>query len=364
MSAATTDRVALVAEVVDDLDAARALAPQWESLADAVCVGPLSRPSYALSWWEHAGSGRLLLATVREHGRLVAVAPLHERRVGPVGVVRWLGHGLGTIAEALVEPGHDDAARLLWASVASPRRVLDLVECRAASPALEALLDLAPSRRHTTLTPRDRCPVIDLGDDGLAHLALPGAKNLRKTLRRADAALAAAGLTHHVAVTTDPEGFEALLPDVRRVFDAAEGARPRQHLLRPPYEDFVLAYLRAEVAAGRGVALVGYADDRPVSFLLAMLARQDVPTLALWISRYDPDVQDLSPGHLLLRETFRWAPAHGVRRVDQLLGESQTKRQWAADSYETADVRHGSRAAWAVADAAVAAAAAVGRVRR
>ncbi|WP_148611759.1 GNAT family N-acetyltransferase [Nocardioides rubriscoriae] len=356
---ATGSRPPLRAAVVDDLDAAGALAPDWEALADELGAGALVRPAYALAWWRHLGPGRLRVVTVHDGDRLVALAPLHERRVGPVRVVRWLGHGLGTIAEALVRPGDDAAAALLWATAAGPRVLLDLVESRAASPALPALV----AAGRTTVTPRDHCPVIDLGADGLAHLALPGAKNLRKLLRRADAALDAAGLEHRVEVAVDPERLEALLPDLRTVFDAAETARPRQHLLRPPYDGFVLDYVRGETAAGRGVTLVGYVGDRPVSFLLAMVVAQDVPTLALWISRYDPAFQDYSPGHLMLRETFRWAPVRGIGRIDQLLGISQTKRQWSTASYDTVDVRHGGRLARALVDAATAAAEAVRRRR-
>ncbi|MCW2815746.1 MAG: hypothetical protein JWN84_3201 [Nocardioides sp.] len=360
---ATAVRPDLVVAVVDDLAAADALAPEWDELASACDAGALVRPAHSLAWWRHLGHGHLRLVTVREDGRLVALAPLHERRVGPVQVVRWLGHGLGTIAEALVRPGHEHAAVALWTAAGGRGRVLDLVESRAASPALPALWSLDPTGRRTTVTPRDRCPVMDLGDDGLAHLATPASKNLRKTLRRADAALETAGVEHHVEIAVGTTRFEALLPDIRTVFDIAEAARPRQHLLRPPYEGFVLDYLRGEVAAGRGVALVGYVGDRPVSFTLAMLVDQDVSTLALWIARFDPDAGDYSPGHLLLRETFRWAPSHGVRRIDQLLGESQTKNQWATSSYETVDVHHGGRPSSALVGAATRAAQSVHGLR-
>lgn len=336
----------LRARVVSDLTAAQALAPSWDELADAAGAGALVRSGYALAWWRHLGAGRLRVVTVHDGADLVALAPLHERWLGPVRVVRWLGHGLGTIAEAIVAPGRDDAASLMWTTAVGRGRVLDLLESRAESPALRAL-DAA----STTTTPRDRCPVMDIGEDGLAHLARPAAKNLRRVLRLADARLEAAGVEHRVEVAVDPARLEELLPDVHTVFDRAEEARPRQHLLRPPYDGFVLDYMRGETAAGRGVTLVGYLDDRPVSFWFAVVVEQDVPTLALWVARFDPFASDVSAGHLLYRELYRWAPSRGVRRIDQLLGESQTKKQWAESSYATVDVRHGGRAASAAYDA-------------
>lgn len=351
----------LQVETIDDLARAEAVAAEWDELADAIGAGPLVRSAYCLSWWRRVGPGRLLLTTVRDPataggpGRLVALAPLHVRRAGPVRVVRWLGHGLGTVSEVLVLPGRDDAVDVLWRTVAGPWRVLDLVESRADSPALASLEALVEGRRRTSIAPRDACPVIDLEGDGLEHVRRPGAKNLRKVLKRADAALQAAGCVHRVEVALDEARFEGLLPDVRVVFDTAEADHPRQHLLAPPYEDFVLEFLRGEVSRGRAVALVGYLDDEPITFLLALIT-PSTSTLSLWISRYVPQSVAFSPGHLLLRSTFAWAAGYGLSRVDQLLGVSQTKRQWSSSTYATVDVRHGSRPALALADAATRAA--------
>ena len=124
----------------------------------------------------------------------------------------------------------------------------------------------------------------------------------------------------------------------------------------------MLPYLREEIARGQAVALVGYLDDQPITFLLAMITPA-TSTLSLWISRYVPDSEQFSPGHLLLRSTFQWAAAHGLARVDQLLGVSQTKRQWSSDTYETVDVRHGSASSIALLDGATRAAEQVGDLR-
>ncbi len=340
-------------ELVRDLASARALTEEWEELADAAGVGPLSRPAYALSWWEHLGRGRLLVAVVREQGRLTALAALHERRVGPVTVARWLGHGLGTVTEPLVRPGHDAAGRLLWEALAARGRVLDLVECRAGAPGLAEVAGTDSWGRRTRVRPRDVCLVADLAGDGLGVLRGSSGKNLRKNLKRTDHALAREGLDFRMVVGSEPEGFEALLPDIRTVFDAAEAARPRQHLLRPPFEDFVLDYLRTEVARGRAVACVGYLGDRAVVFMITLVSEH---LLSLWITRFDPAVSRHRPGHLLWRETYRWAAGRGLCQVDLLLGESQNKRQWATGCYDTVEISNGTPWALAVVGGAVRAA--------
>ncbi|WP_323792709.1 hypothetical protein, partial [Nocardioides sp.] len=104
----------LTCDLTVTLEAAEALAPEWDALADACEAGPFARPLFALTWWRTLGTGELRVVTVRQDGELVALAPLHRRRVGPLQVVRWLGHGLGTVAEALVRPDRPGADAALW----------------------------------------------------------------------------------------------------------------------------------------------------------------------------------------------------------------------------------------------------------
>lgn len=338
-------------EIIRDLDHARAIAPEWEELAEACATGPFARPSYSLAWWQHLGEGRLLLAVVREGGRLVALAPLHERRLGPVWLARWLGHGLGTVTEALLRPGHDAAAAELWASIAAPRRVLQLIECRSGSRALPAL-EVAPGRR-TRVSVRDLCPVVDLGEDRRPFLEGPERRRLRRTLSVARRRLDDDGIVHRVEVADDLDAFETLLPAITSVFDSAEEKRSRQHLLREPWGDFTRAYLREAVAADQAMAFVGYFDDQPVSFDLVLLADH---TMHSWITRFDPATASHSPGHLLRSAIMDRAVADGRRRVDLLLGEGVHKRLWATGDYDTLEVMSGAPASLALATSALRAA--------
>ena len=179
--------------ILTTLAEAEALGDAWSDLADACSAGPFARPLFALTWWRHLGQGSLLVVAVHEGDQLIALAPLHQRRVGPVSVVRWLGHGLGTVAEALVRPGHDTAGDLLWRTAGARGRVLDLLECRDVGP-LPGQRSEAP-RHPVLLQERDVCPVIDVHGDAEAHLADPACKRVRRTVRVARRRLAEAGHT-------------------------------------------------------------------------------------------------------------------------------------------------------------------------
>src|SRR5690606_38785756 len=117
-----------------------ALEPEWDELARRAGRTPFALPALALAWWRHLGRGRPLVVTVRSaRGRLLALAPLHERRLGPFRLVRWMGTGLGSVAEVLVDPEANGALDAVWSAVARRRRILDLVEYRQGGGGLTAL---------------------------------------------------------------------------------------------------------------------------------------------------------------------------------------------------------------------------------
>ena len=339
----------LETEVVVRDDLVAALAEEWDALALECGAGPFARPTYALAWWRTLGQGRLLVVTVRSEGRLVALAPLHERRIGPVAVARWLGHGLGTVAEILVRPDVPGAATALWAAVDSPRRVLQLLDCSGAGAGLTELAE-RPGLR-TTVSLSDSCPYLDLdGRDPAAVLAAPRYRRLRRALSISERRMAAAGLTWRVEVADDAASWDRLRGPVLEVYDAAEAAQPRHHLLAGPTGAFTDDFVATAVASGEALVVVGFADDRPVCFDIVLLT----PTAwSWWVGRFAPDAASFSPGHLLLRAGLSLAAECGVSRIDLLLGDAEYKRRWATDSYPTHDVLSGRRLPVALVNAVV-----------
>ncbi|HEX8519107.1 MAG TPA: GNAT family N-acetyltransferase [Pseudonocardia sp.] len=324
--------------VVEDPDAVAALACEWAELVAATRTSPFTGPEYALAWWRHRGRGRLHVVTVRAAGRLVALAPLHVRRIAGLDVVRWLGHGLGSISELLVAPGAEAAANAVWEHLAAlPRVLLDLVEYRGDGAGLLALRRFPGL--EATVTLRDVCPVIELdGVDSAESLLrrLPKRSGLRRSVIAAERAVRADGVTFAARTATDPEAFRAMLPDLEHVHDVAEAARPRLHHLRPPWRDFTLEVLDAWLATGRATAHLATLDGRPAAFAVDVVG--PVAT-SWWLARFDPGARRYNPGHLLMRHNIDAVIRSGQRRFDLLLGDGRHKLPWATASYDTLTVR-------------------------
>src|SRR5665811_2037388 len=97
------------AEVIEDLGAAEALAPEWDDLAVALSL-PLCAPGWMLAWWRNVAppSSELRIVAVRDGAQLLAVAPWFVQ-AGEAGRtdVRFLGAELSDRVDVLCLPGHE-----------------------------------------------------------------------------------------------------------------------------------------------------------------------------------------------------------------------------------------------------------------
>lgn len=340
-----------VARSLDDL---ALLAPAWDALADAVDAPLFSRPFWCIPWARHMATGRPEVVAVSEGDELIGVAPVSARSFGGLELVRFLGHGLGTVSSFLTRPDDPTAHDQLWAAVLSgPRRFAQLLEFRADDPSRA----VAPGWPNE-VAQHEVCPTVSCNTDFDTYFcARP--KKLRENLRRAERTLAGAGQHHAIEVVTTPERWREVRPEVLHVFDAAEAAQPRQHMLRGPLAAFTEDFLASSAAAGRLRLFIGRVDATPVSFGIAFAGGT---TLSYWITRFDPTFAAASVGVLLLRAIIEHGFRDGFGQVDLLLGDQRHKRRWSTDSYDTLTVLAGSNRAALVAGTTALATAA--RVRR
>ena len=344
--------------IVSSADELGALRAQWDELADAAGATIAARPFWCLPWWRALGRGGLLVAVAERGEELLALAPLHERSLFGARVVRFLGHGVGAVSELLVRAEEEDAAAAVWREVLRPRgRSLQLVGYRDGAAGLASLRREAAVVRAAV---DDRCPVVEL-EGGLVTFLAGRRKRLRATLRRADERLAEEGIEHRVEVVSDPDGLEQALGEMRRVHDAADAGRRRQHLLAPPYDGFTVEMLRGASRAGRLRLFLGRLDGTVVSYDAAFVSGTRLET---WLGRFDPSYRDYAPGHLSLRAMVAQGFDEGLAALDLGLGDDVYKRHWSQEGYATLVVEAaGSRPALALGRVAVRAAQTAVRVR-
>jgi CelD/BcsL family acetyltransferase involved in cellulose biosynthesis len=290
-------------------------------------------PGVAAAWWEHLGQGRLHLVSVRDGGRLVAVAPLHVRRILGVRIARWLGHGLGAIGSVVVDAERPDSAIAVWEHLATSGLVLDLVDVPSDAGRLDML------RSCTILESRieesDMCHVVDLAGDASFDAYLGDRPGLAKSLRRADRSLESQGLSVRSTIGTDPDEVRALVPDLVRISNAAELGHPRLDLFGPRLGEFSAAMLEASAATGNLIVSVLYLGDEPAAFDVCFRVGQ---TIKDYYGRFDPRWSRWSPGTLAQRVVIRYAIDEGISRVDLLLGDHPYKRRWSTGTYRTVNV--------------------------
>ena len=287
MTAFTIDEVTTAAGL-------HTLADEWAALSDAAPAGPFGIPAVALAWWDHLGRGRPLVVTARDGaGGLVGLAPLHERRIAGLDVVRWLGFGLGAVGEVLTRPGVDDVSSAVWQHLSgSPRRVLQLVEYRHGGEGLAELRRSAAWQVSAEL--RDACPVVDGRGhaDVASFLAEPGRRKLRQNLARYDRQAERDDVALTVEVHTTAEAIEGALADLTVIHDKAEAAHPRLHFLADPWRPFTVDALRRCAAEGRAAAFIVRLGGRPVGLHVVLTTGA---TAYAWLARSRPVGLGLRP---------------------------------------------------------------------
>jgi CelD/BcsL family acetyltransferase involved in cellulose biosynthesis len=94
-------------EPIADLPSAR---PLWTDLAEQ-SGNIFATWEWADAWWRHFGRGRRLeLRACARDGEPFAIAPLYRMRLGPVRLLRFLGHGPGDVLGPICAPADDAAA--------------------------------------------------------------------------------------------------------------------------------------------------------------------------------------------------------------------------------------------------------------
>ncbi len=291
----------------------------WQALADRG-GNPFGTWEWAAAWWHEHGDGQeLLLRRVRAaDGRVVAVLPLYRGERGPLGLVRFLGHGPADELGPVCAP--EDlplAARALRETAAElPSRCLLLAE---RLPGERGLADLLGARRLR----RESSPVLPIEGQSWEAWLRSRSANFREQVGRRERKLRREhGLRFRM--TTDPARLDADLSTLVELhalrWQGGSGAftAGRERLHR--------AFAHSALQRGWLRLCIAEADDQPIAAWYGLrFAGRD------WYYQAgrDPRWDRYAAGFVLLVHTIRAAFEDGLREYRFGLGDEPYKARFA-----------------------------------
>lgn len=286
-------------------DALRPLAEEQSNL--------FATPEFLSLWWEQFGSGAQL--------RLLAgpglVLPLYRRSVGPLRVLRFLGHGAGDQLGPVFSAGYEEtAARALRETLASERFHLFLGEQLPGEGRWGERLGARVLRREGS-------PVIRFSSGGWEEFLAGQSSNFREQARRKERKL---GREHELQYRlTTAESLESDLDTLfdlhRRRWTGTETTFSARESFHRAFAGLVLerGWLRLWIMEAGGTPVAAWYGFRYGGAELYFQAGRDTA----W-DRY-------SVGFVLLCHTIRSAAEDGAREYRLLRGGEEYKFRFAED---------------------------------
>lgn len=326
-------RPAVTLEEVTTTAGLERLRPEWAALwARSERATPFQSPEWLIPWWRQIGEGDLWTLALRHEGRLAGIVPLfiYTKPGSSVRELYLVGTGTTDYLDALFdrEFTRGGTAAVLAHLTAHRHRwdLCDLQELRPGSPLLEAA---APEGMSETTSISEACPVLPLPatvEELPRRLPDKLVDNLRYYRRRAERM----GRVSIEAACREnrEELFEALL-DLHRARWATRGLSG------------VLAdesVQRAHREALPGLLAVGvlrmYAlrlDDRIVACYYGFMdVRRSRKRAYYYLSGFDPELEKLSLGTLVIAHAVEEAVREGAVEFDFLRGREPYKYLWGA----------------------------------
>lgn len=320
-------------QVIDDLDAARALAPAWDELAVRQAL-PLCAPGWMLAWWRHvAPPGALLrIVAVHERGELIALAPWY---ISPPGSarrdMRFLGVELSDRVDVLCAPGREhEVAHALREALAGIDPRPDLVAFEAVPIGSGWTRRLAgwrgPLRLGRYRTSARPAPTVALPAGPPEEWLAGRSRNFRGQMGRARRQLAKRG--GQVRQIVDPGEVEPALDALLRLHAARWEGRAPSRLTQPDVRE-----LLNEAATALGPdRLRLWAVELDGELISVQLFHAAGGEIKYWNGGWMEEHAALKPTMLTILAALEDAIARGERRLDLGAGTHPYKLRFADGS--------------------------------
>jgi CelD/BcsL family acetyltransferase involved in cellulose biosynthesis len=301
------------------------LVPQWKALWQKIPgATPFQSPEWLMSWWGCFGNRSPLIVTGRDGNELIAVLPLYCLAEGGCRKLLPFGISLSDYLDALADPQQPELSSTLLLALAD---LPDWDECHLPElpPSAALLAADCPARLSEQRSNGETCPV----------LALPGAVEElrqvvpRKTLRdlrqaRHRAAVAGAVTVTQPDATTLPEFMDEFfrLHECRWQRIAGQGV-----CADPVVRSFHLTAAERMFDAGMLRLYLLRIGNLSVAAYYGFTANR---TAYAYLSGFDPDRAELSPGTQIVGHAIEEAIREGVREFHFLRGGEAYKYAWGA----------------------------------
>jgi CelD/BcsL family acetyltransferase involved in cellulose biosynthesis len=299
------------------------LTPEWKVLWRRVDnATPFQSPEWLLSWWQFFGTGAPLIIAAHSDGELVGILPLYVLDEGGCRKLLPIGISLSDYLDALVDRDISGTVEAMLATIAEIR---GWDECHLPS--------LSPDAALLAASPPSGLVESRYADEQCTFLALPStveglngvlSQKRRQNLRRA---------RRRMALIGEPK-FE--IADDTRIFEAMKNLF-RLHVMRwgrrgqlgvcadPLVQNFHMTAARRLLEAGMLRLYSLRLDGTTLAVCYCFTANS---IAYAYLSGFDPDHAQLSPGTQLLDYAIRSAVREGGREFHFLRGEEAYKSAW------------------------------------
>ncbi len=309
----------MATDVITSSDDLLSLSPAWEALwRRSPEATPFQSPQWLLPWLRHYGTGGELTTIVTRDGDgLTSIAPLYVLREDDESLGMLLGTGISDYLDVL-----GDASAALDALPGVDCQMWDLQQLRPSSTLLSATI---PDRFADNIEEQEPCPVLSLEGAG-AELESLLSTHVRKKLRYYRRSLARLGDVRVEAAN------DSNLDELLEALYALHAARWRRRNLPGVLADPAAQQFHREVARGflRAGALRMYATRVNERIVAIFYGFAHGSTVYYYLSGYDPELEKLSIGTLIVAHAIEHAVHEGATSFDFLRGAEDYKYVWGA----------------------------------
>jgi CelD/BcsL family acetyltransferase involved in cellulose biosynthesis len=322
------------AEVVEDPDAAEALAPAWDELAVS-CALPLCAPGWMLPWWSRLKppDSSLRIFAVREGGELIGLAPwfMQTSQSGRRDL-RFLGAEFSDRVDVLCRPGRErEVASELRGAIARLRPGPDLIAFEATPAASRWTKEIAGGTAGRALLARYRnsliaAPTVTLpqGAAGKPDSWLAGrSSNFRSQMRRMRRRLEGQG--GRVRQITGADEVGLALDALLRMHTARWEERAPSHLTHAGVPEF-LHQAAAALGPDRLRLWAAEIEGELISVQLFQAAGGEIK---YWNGGWMEEHAAVKPTMLTILAALEDGIARGERRLDLGAGTHPYKLRFA-----------------------------------